>query len=154
MDRELSGRKQAAVQRHLTRCGACRKMLNDLQDLKPLLSSLDVSPAPANLTSRILTGAYEEKRRSQARPLRHSEDTSGDWAWVFRGATAAALLVGLTIGTCMGWNSFSAGRPGQSRMTAAVDISSDNLMYAYDAMSGAPLGSIEAAALNLLEDER
>lgn len=161
MDGELSGRKQAAVERHLARCGECRAALNDLRGLDPLLHTLETSPAPADLTARIVARAYEQKRRSRAHPFRWwpgasgepTGEPSGGWSWVFQGATAAALIVGLTMGAYMGWSSFptSGSQPG---LTASMAVSDDSTFYAFDAMSAAPDGSLEAAMLKLVEENR
>lgn len=154
MDGELPGRKQAAVERHLTKCVKCRVALNDLRELKPLLQTLDAPPMPADLTARILAGAYDAKKPATKQSIQTRAEGLALPGWLPKGATAAALIIGLTMGAFMGWSSFPADRPAPSRMTASADISADNLLYAYDAMGAAPQDSIEAAALNLLEDKR
>lgn len=149
LDGELSARKQAAVERHVARCAPCSAALSDLQGLQPLMSILDVPPVPANLTSRILTGAYEPKRRSGTGQRRLCRDASWYPSWLVKGVTATALIAGLAMGTYMGWSSFRAGGT-QFRLTASISISNDSTLYAFDTMRAAPDGSIEAATLKLL----
>lgn len=153
MDGELSEQRQAAVERHLARCEACRAALNDLRDLKPLLSSLDASPAPSYLTKRILTEAYEQKRTKRPALLWFCRESLWYPSWVVKGVTAAALIAGLTMGTYMGRSSFPAAE-SQPGLTASMAVSDDSTFYAFDAMSAAPDGSLEAAMLKLLQKNR
>lgn len=153
MDGELSGRRQAAVERHLARCDSCRAALNDLRDLKPFLSSLDVAPAPNYLTKRILTEAHEQKRGKRPGLLWSCLEALWYPSWVVKDATAAALIAGLTMGTYMGWSSFPTSGL-ESRMTASIAVSDDSNFYTFDAMSAAPDGSLEAAILKQLEKNR
>lgn len=154
MDGELSGRKQAALERHLAMCSACRAALNDLRALKPLLSTLDVSPAPENLTSRILSRAYGQKKRRETHSFWVWIRTSGTFSWAATSATAAALIIGLAMGAYMGWGSLQANRTAHSGLIYSSYISGDNFFYAFETLSAAPAGSIEAAIISLMEDKR
>jgi anti-sigma factor RsiW len=155
LDGELSERQQASLERHLAGCGSCRAALHALLGLEPLLRNLDVPPAPAALTSQIMTQAYA-RRRSQSAARR-------PWSWwqaltpqfgAFRMATAAALITGLAVGAYMGWTRYGASGPARPATTAAWNEPVDETLYAFDVLSAAPQGSIEAATLALLEDGR
>ena len=154
LDGELGDKKRAAVERHLAACKSCRTVLQSLRDLEPALLTVDVPAAPSDLRSRIMAEAYLAKRRGAEESSRRRTKMRLSPGWVLKGATTATLILGLTIGAYMGWQSFGMESAAQSRMTASADMSADNLVYAYDTMSAAPPDSIEAAVLSLVTHER
>ncbi|MFP4533490.1 MAG: zf-HC2 domain-containing protein [Desulfobacterales bacterium] len=154
LDGELEDKKRAAVERHLAVCPSCRMVLQSLQDLEPALLAADVPAAPWDLTSRILAAARAGRRGGVEKSSRRRTEKRLPPGWALKGASAVALIVGLTMGAYMGWQSFGMESAAQSRITASVDMPADNLLYAYDAMGAAPSDSIEAAVLSLVIDER
>ncbi|MFO7839779.1 MAG: hypothetical protein R6X08_09820 [Desulfosalsimonadaceae bacterium] len=100
-----------------------------------------------------MTEAYEQKRTKRPGLVWFWQEALGQPSWVVKGVTAVALIAGLTMGTYMGWSSFPAGglQPGK---TASMAVSGGTTLYAFDAMSAAPDGSLEAAMLNQLEKNR
>jgi len=151
LDGELSGGEKASVERHLQRCESCRSVLSDLKKLEPLLFTVEVPSVPDNLISRIRAVARGRQKQ------RIGASTSGWWwrawaaqPWATKNATVAALILGLAMGTYMGLTSYRDGDPAQQRPTA----SKNEPLYALDALSAAPEGSIEAATLALLENGR
>lgn len=155
IDDELPERRRRAVERHLTECASCRLLLNDLQRLGQLLNDLDVPPIPDGLASGILVEASHRRKRGV--PENHLGDRG--WRallpqpWIVKGATAAALVLGLATGAWMGWTSFRS--PG-SGLTLAVTKNEHmaERLYALDALSAEPRGSIGAATIALLENGR
>jgi len=154
LDGELGRKEKETVKRHLALCQSCRTVLQSLRDLEPALLAVDVPLAPTDLTSRIMAEAYLAKRRGAKESSRRRTQKRLSPGWVLKGATTATLILGLTIGAYMGWQSFGMESAAQSRMTASADMSADNLVYAYDTMSAAPPDSIEAAVLSLVTHER
>jgi len=155
LDGELSERQQTLLDRHLPGCGSCRAALNAMRGLEPLLGKLDVPPAPTTLTSRILTEVYARQGSQVAgsRFLSWRQVLTPHF-WVVRRATAAALIAGLTIGAYMGWARYGDSGSARPAATAAWNEPVDETLYAFDVLSAAPQGSIEAATLALLEDGR
>ncbi len=154
LDGELGRKEKETVKRHLALCQSCRTVLQSLRDLEPALLAVDVPPAPADLTFRIMTEARAGRRSGKEKSSRRRTKMRLSPGWVLKGVTTATLIVGLTIGAYMGWQSFGMESAAQSRMTASADMSADNLVYAYDTMSAAPPDSIEAAVLSLVTNER
>jgi len=154
LDGELGDKKRAAVERHLAACKSCRTVLQSLRDLAPALSAADMPATPSDLTSRILAEARAGRRSDVKKSSRRRAEKRLPPGWALKGASAAALIVGLTMGAYMGWQSFGMENAAQSRIAASVDMSAENLLYAYDTMSAAPSDSIEAAVLSLVTDER
>jgi anti-sigma factor RsiW len=152
MDGELPDRALREVERHLEGCPACRFELDGLRGLAPLLENDEVPPAPAGLSARILAEAALRQRRKEA------GKTSGwQWReflfqpWLFRGATTAALVIGLAMGALMGWTSHMRHDSGQWAIMATDENAARN-MYAFDVLGAEPRGSLEAATLVLLDD--
>ncbi len=154
MDGELPERKRREVERHLAHCSVCRFELDGLRELAPLLGHDEAPPVPAGLSARIMAEAVFRQRRKEA------EKTSGwKWReflfhpWLVRGATTAALVVGLALGAWMGWTS----RPSHDSGKEVTITTHENIarnMYDFDVLSAEPRGSIEAATLALLDDGR
>lgn len=152
LDGELPERTRREVERHLAGCPACLLEFDGLRGLAPLLRNDEVPPVPAGLSARIVTEAAFRQRRKEA------GKTSGwEWReflfqpWLVRGATTAALIVGLTMGALMGWTSYL--RPDSTQWIATNESVARN-MYAFDVLGAEPRGSIEAATLALLDDGR
>jgi predicted anti-sigma-YlaC factor YlaD len=152
LDKVLSGREQILVERHLTRCASCRAVLADLQELAPLLASLPAQSAPPFLTTRIQAAAQARQKQVLAGSL------SRWWREIWtlqplalKGATAVALVIGLTLGGSMGWFSFRDDR--FTRLQGGdygVEIA-DGPLYAFQSLGAAPHGSMVAATLALVE---
>lgn len=154
VDGELPDRVRREVEHHLSGCSDCALELDSLRGLAPLLMNEDVPPLPAGLSARILTEAAVRQRRNMV------EKTSGrKWPeflfqpWLVRGATTAALVVGLAMGGWMAWTSQRSSDLEPWSAAAATENSASSI-YAFDVLGAAPQGSIEAAALTLLADGR
>ncbi len=152
IDGELPERTRREVERHLAGCPACLLELDGLRGLAPLLEKDEVPPVPAGLSARILAEAAFRQRRKE------TEKMSGwQWReflfqpWLVRGATTAALVVGLAVGALMGWTSYLRPDSGQWVIMATDEKAARN-MYAFDVLGAEPRGSIEAATLALLDD--
>jgi anti-sigma factor RsiW len=152
IDSELPERTRREVERHLAGCPACLLELDGLRGLAPFLEKDEVPPVPAGLSARILAEATFRQRRKEA------EKMSGwQWReflfqpWLVRGATTAALIVGLAVGSLMGWTSYLRPDSGQW-VIMATDENATRNMYAFDVLGAEPRGSIEAATLAFLDD--
>jgi anti-sigma factor RsiW len=153
IDGELPERTRCEVELHLAECPACRRAFDELRCLAPLLGNDEVPPLPAGLSARILTEAAFRQKRKEAPSAAHR-----GWReflfqpWLTRGATTAALVVGLAMGAWMGWTRYLPDS-GQG-VTMATDENAATNMYAFDVLGAEPLGSIEAATLAFLDDGR
>ena len=152
LDGELPERTRREVERHLAGCQACLLEFDGLRGLAPLLRNDEVPPVPVELSARILAEAAFRQRRKEA-------GKASGWElrvflfqpWLVRGATTAALIVGLTMGALMGWTSYL--RPDSSQWVKTNEDVARN-MYAIDVLGAEPRGSLEAATLALLADGR
>jgi len=153
-DGELSDRSAHRVGRHIQECSSCRREFAEIQMLESLLGK-DTAPSfPVGLSARIVTEAAARQRRKDAL----SAPDRG-WRgflfqpWLVRGATTAALVIGLAMGTWMGWTSqrISGLKP---LMAATAHENTAGTIYAFDILGAQPRGSIEAATLILLADGR
>lgn len=152
IDSELPERTHHEVELHLAECPACLLELDGLRGLAPFLAKDEVPPVPIGLSARILAEATFRQRRKEA------EKMSGwQWReclfqpWLVRGATTAALVVGLAVGALMGWTSYLRPDSGQWVIMTTDENAARN-MYAFDVLGAEPRGSIEAATLALLDD--
>ena len=151
IDGELTGPARREIEAHLSVCRACRRELNQMRGLERLLSRDVVPPVPEGLSGWILAEAARlqdsgsvaaiEWRDSKTYPIR---------PWWIRGATAAVFVLGLAIGTWMGWTSTKGlGARNHTRTRSAQDQIGQYLI-AFEALGAAPQGSIEGATLELL----
>jgi anti-sigma factor RsiW len=155
LDNELSGREQSLVERHMARCVSCRAALENWQKLAPLLASCQAPPVPPALAARIQAAA-KTIQKTKARGL------FGLWLWetwtmqpwMLKGAIAAALVIGLTMGGYMGWSGSRIDRLARSAATIYEAEAVDGPLYAFQTLDAAPQGSMVAAALALTEYDR
>jgi anti-sigma factor RsiW len=152
LDGELPHRKRVAVERHLAKCGSCRAVLTELRRLEPLLSAGEVPPVPAALAGRIKAAAMAAQKTRARVPLgRWWWETWTIQPWALKGATAAALVVGLTIGGYMGWTSNQDERLAQYEISTYGAEAVDGPLYAFQSLGAAPRGSMVAATLELMD---
>jgi len=150
LDGELTQRERKSIERHLAKCESCNAALKELRSLEALMHTLDVPPAPAALTSRILAEVYKKRGRLRKYPVR--------WWYalaprlrVLKSATAATLILGLTVGAYMGWSTFQGDKGARFQRSEVLRDSAGELSYALRTLSASSPSSIEAATLALLE---
>jgi len=154
IDGELPKRVRRSVELHLGACPSCRRVFDDLCGLAPLLENYDAPPVPAGLSSRVLAEAASRQRRKA-----YGNEAGFGWLkllfkpWLVRSATTAALVVGLAMGAWMGWTSHRSPESKQWVVVTNNDGVAETL-YTFDVLSAEPRGSIEAATLALVGDER
>jgi anti-sigma factor RsiW len=152
LDEELSGREQGMVEQHLSRCASCRAALEDLRKLAPLLTAFQAPPVPPVLTARIQAAAQARKKQGIFSPFsRWWREVLVLQPWALKGATTAALVIGLTMGGYMGWSSFQFDRLARSGATIYETEAVDGPLYAFQSLGVAPQGSMVAATLALAE---
>lgn len=144
LDGELSPHRRTALERHLVRCRSCHAALESLRRLEHPLQAVEVPPVGPDLAGRIVAEARKRRNacgKPNAIPLYRRLSASP--TWVFRGAAAAVLVIGLGLGSYMGW---SAGRS-----TSQVMIAQSNSLAAYnlDYLGDAPDGSLASSYLAL-----
>lgn len=154
IDGELPERTHCAVEHHLAECPKCHREFVELRRLAPFLTNDEVPPVPAGLSARILAEAAFRQRRKEAEKMSGRQCLELLFQpWLVRGATTAALVVGLAVGALMVWSSYLRPDSGQW-VTMATDENAARNMYVFDILGAEPRGSIEAATLALLDDER
>jgi len=148
-DGELSPQDRTAVERHLVRCRSCRTALESLHGLGRALRIVEVPPVPLNLARRIMAKARESQNAGMERDvirLGHRLPTSPPW--VFKMAAAAVLVLGLAIGSYMGWSM-------SQTVTAQTAVQADPLaVYNLDYLGDAPEGSLADSYLALASSDR
>ncbi|RJQ65801.1 MAG: hypothetical protein C4519_27225 [Desulfobacteraceae bacterium] len=142
LDGELNERQRKAVAAHVAKCAPCRTALEEMRGLESILHSFNIPAEPPDLTTRILSAARARHQTTAIRLKPHRPRNELLWDWALKSATVAALLIGIVTGSFLGWR---VGRDeGRS-------VRADQEVYALDAFSGTPNGSIEAVTLALLE---
>ena len=156
LDGETSRRENEAIAGHLEKCAACRAVLRELRELGSALHVLETPAPPSDLISRISAAARTRLQTDGNSPedARFSHGLLPSGTWAFRVVSTAALLIGLSLGTLMGWTIFRDGVPAGSSTATVLQEPADGSLYALDALGAAPHGSIEAAALAIMEDDR
>jgi anti-sigma factor RsiW len=140
------------ITEHVKDCPKCRKALNQLQELKPILISLSVPPVPEDMTGQVLAGAKE--RLAQRQPDRKPVWPLFRWwtmeTWATRLASVAVLVIGLVAGSFLGRRT-SRDFIG-SFFPASINRLVDHPMVRYelDFLSGDTGGSIEQIYLAMV----
>lgn len=151
LDKELSGREQILVEQHLARCGSCRAVLDDLRKLAPVLNAFQAPPAPPFLAARIEVAAQARQKQVIFGSLsRWWQEIWTMQPWSLKGATAVALVIGLTMGGYMGWSSFRIA-PARFEAAGYEAAAMGGPLYAFQTLGAAPQGSMVAATLALAE---
>ena len=91
LDNELPEEVRVDVEHHLARCEMCRRELEELKEIKMLLTSLPTPVLPGYLTSRIVA-------RLQVTEIRHQVVSPLLW----RVAAGLLITVGLWLGVMIG----------------------------------------------------
>jgi anti-sigma factor RsiW len=154
IDGELPQEAQHSVERHLAECASCRTVLDGLRGLEPYLQTLDTPLIPTALTSRIMSEADLRLRKASKNRGSLWWGTIWPQPWLVTGATTAALVVGLAMGSWMGWTSYRHAGSGQLLAVTTETDGFASSLYAFDVLSAEPRGSIEAASLAFLENGR
>ncbi|TVM13871.1 hypothetical protein DPQ33_18035 [Oceanidesulfovibrio indonesiensis] len=151
LDGELSERERAAIERHLSVCSSCRASMESMKRLAPIMKQLGPAPIPPYLSSRILAEAYAEAEKPKTRFMKKWPESFSPRVWGLEGLTTTALVLGLVLGGFLGWSSFQQDDP--ITIDKPYDRSAE-ILYGFDFLSATPQGTIEAATLALLENER
>jgi anti-sigma factor RsiW len=138
-DRELSATERSAVEEHLRSCEKCREEMARLERLASTVQESVIPEVPAGLAARIVARGQTQLASPKPRRLLHI-----DW-WealpsTMRAAAVIVLMVGLSVGTWLGWN--SAGVTRVPMVAATVPdpdpASSIHADYLSDSPGGSP----------------
>jgi hypothetical protein len=91
VDDALGRTERPEIDRHLTECGECRRLVEELRDVRRRAGALDATPPPARAWKRI-ERALEAEKASQREV---SASRSRRWSWL---AVAAMLVLGTMVG--------------------------------------------------------
>ena len=91
VDDALRGSERAEIERHLTACAECRRLVDELRDVRRRAGALDATLPPARAWKRIERALEAEKASQAERSVRSSR--SRTWSWL----AAAAMVVLCTI---------------------------------------------------------
>jgi anti-sigma factor RsiW len=167
LDGELTPAEREAFDLHVLDCPVCRAEVEGYRGLGMLLGGLSVPKVPAGLAERILAAASkasevskiagasrtskvtDSARRSGVKPPLHFPARVAV-AWrllegnAMRAAAAAALVVGLTAGSLLGWGSLAKPPMASGEISqAGADILLD-----FGAFSASPVEPLETLFLS------
>jgi len=165
LDGALPSGKHESMTAHLETCLECRQTLNQLRELKPLLTGLSIPAMPAGLTAQVLARAQErleqlriiEQRRAikQRRPDRPLPGWPLLRWWgletpAMRLAAICIFAIGLAAGIFLGRSTSSI----PIRFAFSVPVKQRQqpdpmALYGFDSLFGGTSGSIEQAYLAL-----
>jgi anti-sigma factor RsiW len=141
---ELTAGVREQVAEHLAACDACRQVLARQRDLAALLRAVPAPPVPDGFRARLMAAARE-------RPVTPPESPWRWWASVsvpMRLAAAAVLLVSLSLGALMGFDTARGTLPAPSTGVQVVQAD-PTAVYNLDSLADAPSGSLAEAYLTL-----
>lgn len=144
VDEELPQRQREMLARHLEACSACRREAERLRALAPVLQDIVLPDFPEELTARILATAERQLARRGNRWSQRLRVEPILPPWGMRTAAAAVLLLGITIGSVLGENTWPKWIPAPAPPARGADVAA---VYALDAFDAAPSGSLEAGFL-------
>jgi len=151
MDAELPEQSNEEIAIHLERCQDCSRVFSRLQNLTHVLEEVTTPEVPKGFADRVLANAY--RRNESVKSKQRTLISAFRW-WIprfltaQRAAAAAVLIVGLTIGSLMGrdtWQSQVMQSGGKSPVAQAEAID----IYNLDSLTEVPKGSLVDAYLTL-----
>ena len=135
------------VESHLVTCDACCQALARMEELAALLRSVPAPPVPEGFAARLMAAA-RERLAARERPARA---LASPWRWwtsvpvPMRLAAAAVLVISLSLGALMGWDT-ARGVAAAPSASAQADPTA---VYNLDVLADAPSGSLAEAYLAL-----
>ena len=130
-----TGAEAEEIRRHLENCAACREVADRLDRLADLLNESTVPPVPERFAGQVLAAA-----RSRIMPKYQVPRSSASWLrrWNLtitpaRLLAAATLLVGLTAGSVMSWQTW---QPSQAQTVSTEPSPRDPLALYSAGLSG------------------
>jgi len=145
---ELPPELGAAIEEHLKSCDDCRQAVAALRRMVSLARVSHTPPVPEGFAERVMALA----RARAAETPGVAAGIPFQWRRVasmpMRAAAAAILVVGLLVGSMMGWGTLpaSAGRPAAKAMLTSDLLTGYNL----DTLGEAPEGSLANSYLALV----
>src|SRR4051794_17471390 len=89
IDEALSPDQRAAVERHLSQCVECRRLIDDFREIRRVAGSLDLREPPARAWARLERAIAVERQSVEAQPT-HARSSIRQWLAF---TAAAAVLV-------------------------------------------------------------
>ena len=144
---ELTAGVREKVENHLAACDACRQALARQRELAALLRGVPAPPVPEGFAARLMAAA-RERVSARERPV---TAPASPWRWwtsvpaSMRLAAAAVLVISLSLGALMGWDTARGGAAAPSASAQADPTA----VYNLDFLADAPSGSLAEAYLTL-----
>jgi len=139
---DLPGSISDKIQLHLHKCNNCAHTLSRINKLDGIFENTPLPPVPEDFSERLM---------QRARQMQCLQQVPGPvvvrlWEWFGRtslkkSVAAAVLVVGLAIGTLMGWDTWQSPdvqSVGDSRMAQVEPTAIYNLDYLTSAPKGSP----------------
>jgi anti-sigma factor RsiW len=153
VDAALTPRQHRAVEAHLAKCSRCQHAWQQRQQLQQAMQAGPTPALPAGFAQHVMTAVHERgdgQREGQSWRYVPFPGTQTGWAWPTRLAAAAGLAIGLFLGAAMGVNtpaSIYVSPRGQTPQQQAPQTTDPATAYKFDALSGAPEGSLVSTYL-------
>ena len=153
MDGELPSKKREDVRTHLDECTSCAQAFGRLQKLGLTLKGVSIPNVPEDLTLKVLAQARERLLSSRRKSFLNR--LWPNWwaaeAPVMRAAAALMLIMGLAIGSALGWH-INKRSKNLTSFRSAYDMDLE-AYYNLDFLGGTPLGSIEQVCLTIVSHQ-
>ena len=144
---ELPRRVQEKLETHLESCQDCQNALIGVRRLAAVLDGTPAPPVPKGFAGRVMARA--RSRVGQRKPFWATVELPFRWwmesAFPLRVGTATVLVLGLTVGLLMGWDT-ARGRAACGPAPEDADLFA---VYNVDYLEEAPSGSLAEAYLAL-----
>lgn len=144
LDDETAPSLREEIARHIDSCGKCRQTLVQLKEFGHTLQDLPIPVAPEDLAAKILARARErlERPRRSTTPARTVLQWWTAQTTALRLASAAALALGLVVGTWMSNDFMGTAAPDGNGLDPAA-------FYNLDFLADAPSSSLAQVYLAL-----
>jgi anti-sigma factor RsiW len=152
LDAELPAELSEEMATHLQCCPTCRQLWARLRQLGAIVQAAPAPALPGGFARRVLSQARQ--RVASPPPLRRASfSLMRRWKSIplmQRAAAAAVLVIGLSTGVLMGWQT---GSRQSSRVADASPAPDDPVaVFNLDYLGGDPNGSLPQAYLMLVSD--
>ena len=152
LDGELAAELSKEMATHLQCCPSCRQLWSRLRQLGAVIQTPPAPALPDGFARRVLSQARQ--RGASPPPVRRASfPLIRRWKSIplmQRAAAAAVLVIGLSTGVLMGWQTGS--RQSSKVADAAPALDDPVVVFNLDYLGGDPNGSLPQAYLMLVSD--
>lgn len=152
LDGELTGRKRAGLEGHLTSCAECTRALEHARRLRRVMDRGATPPLPEGFQARLM-----DRARQRAANRGWSDKILRPFGWEpamstgMRAAVAAAVIVALGVGILIGRNMWREKHPQRAQSTELAQADPVEA-YGLDSLAAPSGNSLTGAYVSLVSD--